>query len=218
LACESRPAARRWRRSRLLMGVLGQALALRASFARPSLFWPALTASLTGSGLLFRSGPGDADPDWDRRWLVAGAVAGIFTYLATVVVAICLRRSRTGATWLAAVAACTASRPPLVRSLLVVPAAIGEEHFWREHLLADGLRPISRRRVVLAAVLYSLTQTASGNPLPVAGGLVLGGVTGSLRRRSRSLAPALAAHLVFSELTLAWPGLPEPARGARQSK
>ncbi len=200
------------------MGVLSQAIALRASFARPVLFWPSLTASLAGSGLLVGPGTGLTARRPDRRWIAAGGAAGLFTYLGAVLVAICLRRSRRGATWLSRVAACTGSQPPLVRSLLVIPAAIGEETFWREHLLSDGRGEISKRRVALSAAVYSLTQAASTNPLPVAGGLVLAGVTGALRRSSGSLTPALAAHLVFSELTLAWPGVPGPPTGRSRSK
>ena len=49
---------------------------------------------------------------------------------------------------------------------------------------------------------------AALNPLPPAGALLLGTVTGALRITSDSIWPGLLAHVINTELTLVAPGLP----------
>jgi membrane protease YdiL (CAAX protease family) len=168
-----------------------------------------MTAALIGSGALAGARHQLAPPA-GRRWLAGGAAAGVGAYAVTALAALLLDRFPQGRGWLHHVRRCTGSRPRWVRAILVIPAAIGEELFWREAVLVGGGRPGLRVGPEITA--YAAVQAASGNPPAVAGGVLLGAVTSLLRLRSGTLGPALTAHLVFSELTLVWPGLPPASR------
>ncbi len=191
-----------------MLGVLVQVGAVRAAFRRPQWFWGAMTAALVSSGAL--TAPGRPRPRLraDPEWIAAGAVAGLWAYVVTFGTGRLLNRSSPGRRWLSQVRLCTDSGPRALRALLVVPAALGEELFWREAMLADGSQGLLQSGPEVAA--YAAVQLASGNPAVVGGGVLLGLVTTCLRVGSGSLTPALLAHLVFSEMTLAWPGLPRP--------
>jgi membrane protease YdiL (CAAX protease family) len=105
---------------------------------------------------------------------------------------------------------CTGSVPPPLAALLALPAACGEEWFWREGVLGaeldrgDGPGPA----LLKSTLWYAAVQMAAFDPLPPAGAILLGGVTGALRVTSESVWPGLVAHVIYSELTLVAPGLP----------
>ncbi len=192
------------------MGALGQAAAVRGSFSRPERFWPLMTTALAGSGLLVPSARSGRMPS--ARWLGAGAGLGAAAYSATLAASILISRSRLGRRSLTRFQKCTASAPKAAAAALILPAALGEEWFWREgvisELLARGHTP--GRVLGQATACYALVQAASLDPLPPAGAVLLGLVTGALRLASGSVWPALAAHVVFSEFTLVAPGLLSP--------
>lgn len=192
----------------LFLGVLGQALALRAGFKRPSRFWPLMTLGLVGSCLLL--GPRRHEPSRqvDGRWIAAGIAAGVGAFGLTTQVAILAKKTSFGGRWLTRVGASTGAVGRPIAAGLIVPCAVAEELFWREGVLSRAGDPQSWRALWRATLLYGAVQGASLNPLPVGGGLLLGSLTGLLRQRSGSLVPAIAAHLIYSELTLAAPGLP----------
>ncbi len=169
-----------------------------------------MTVSLVGSGALAGGRDRRTRPAEGRGWRLTGALAGAGTYAATVVAALGLRRSAAGRRWLGQVRACTESCPRPLRVALLVPAAVGEELYWRERVVAGGAHGVGAWRLGLGVLAYAGVQAGSGNPAMVAGGAALGLVTGALRAGSGSLAPALTAHLVFSGLTMIWPGLPAP--------
>ena len=194
------------RRLALLAGALLQAGALRASFQRPRLFWPLMTGALLGSGALAVEARRRPTLRREPGWLAGGVAAGAGAYGVTVVAAALLDRFPRGGNWVQQVRSCVGSRRLWLRAILVIPAAIGEELFWRDAVLVGGgPGPL---RVVSEISAYAAVQAASGNPAAVAGGVLLGSVASLLRARSGSLGPALTAHLVYSELTLVWPGLP----------
>ncbi len=197
------------RRLRLLSWALLQAGALRVSFRHPRLFWILMTPALVGSGMATAEGGHPRAARVGAGWIASGAGAGLGAYLVTIAAALLLGRHPSGRRWLQQVHSCTGSCPRPLRAILVVPASIGEELFWREGVLVGDDR--KRLRVGSEVAGYLAVQIASGNPTTVAGGLLLGLVTSLLRSRSGSLAPALTAHLMFSELTLVWPGLPPKA-------
>ncbi len=195
----------RWRGT---LGVLVQVGAVRAAFWQPRWFWAAMTTALVSSGVL--TAPGRPRPRLraDPGWIAGGVMAGLCAYLVTFGTGWLLNRSSPGRRWLSQVRRCTDSRPRALRALLVVPAAVGEELFWREAMLGDGSQGLLQSGPEVA--VYAAVQLASGNPAVVGGGVLLGLVTTCLRVGSGSLTPALLAHLVFSEMTLTWPGLPLP--------
>ncbi|MHB1639134.1 MAG: CPBP family glutamic-type intramembrane protease [Candidatus Dormibacteria bacterium] len=167
-----------------------------------------MTVSLVGSGALAGGMDRRTGLATGRGWLLTGALAGAGTYGVTVVAALGLRRSAPGRRWLGQVRACSESCPRPLRVALLVPAALGEELYWRERVVAGGAYRVGASRLGLGVAAYASVQAGSGNPAMVAGGAVLGLVTGALRAGSGSLAPGLAAHLVFSGFTMIWPGLP----------
>lgn len=188
--------------SRRLPGLAAQALALYASRRRPRHFWPLMTAALIGSGA-------SVMPPSPRNraalcccppgWAALGLGAGIGLHLAAAEGARVIRRFPAGASRLARVRLWTGSRPRAVAALLVIPAAVGEELYWR----ADP-RPGD-------VASYAACQLASGNLLLPLGAVPLGLLTTWLRQASGCLWPALFAHLAFTELTFVAPGLPGPA-------
>jgi len=166
-----------------------------------------MTAGLAGSGLLVPSARSGRISS--ARWVGVGAGLGAVAYSATLAASILISRSGRGRRSLTRFQQCTGSTPKMVAAALILPAALGEEWFWREgvisELIARGHNP--GRVLGQATACYALVQAASLDPLPPAGALLLGLVTGALRMTSGSVWPALAAHVVFSELTLVAPGL-----------
>lgn len=127
-----------------------------------------------------------------------GLGSGMALHLVTVAIAAVIRRSSFGASRLSAVRRWTGSSPRPLAALLVLPAAMGEELYWRADPQPGGV------------AAYVACQLASRNPLLPLGALPLGLVTTWLRRRSGCLWPAFLAHLAYTELTMVYPGLPAP--------
>ena len=92
-------------------------------------------------------------------------------------------------------------------------AVISEELFWRSGGWTAEVGPVWG-----SALAYAAAQLPTQNPLLVMGALPLGLVTTWVRRRSGSLLPVVICHLVFSEMTLAWPGLPLPHGATRATE
>jgi membrane protease YdiL (CAAX protease family) len=103
-------------------------------------------------------------------------------------------------------------------ALLVIPAAAGEEIFWRESLLERQrlARGSDFQALVASTLAYGAVQAGSLQPLPPLGALLLGSMAGWLRIRSGSIWPAVAAHLAYTELCLVAPGLPAADFTARK--
>ncbi|HVD03536.1 MAG TPA: CPBP family intramembrane glutamic endopeptidase [Candidatus Dormibacteraeota bacterium] len=192
----------------LWLGAVGQGIALRWGFHNPSRFWPLVTAGLVGSGLLVGPRREESPQQPDRRWVAVGAAAGLGAFGLTALVSVVVARVPIGRRWLAEVGASTGAVSRPAAAALVVPCALAEELFWREGVLSRTGTAQSWTALCRHTVAYAAVQGASLNPLPVCGGVLLGALTGLLRQRSGSLLPALAAHLVYSELTLVVPGLP----------
>ncbi|MGA8207549.1 MAG: CPBP family intramembrane glutamic endopeptidase [Candidatus Dormiibacterota bacterium] len=176
-----------------------------------------MTVGLSASGLpglrklRYRPQPSSAP------WLLLGAAAGIAAYGVTLVGAAAVGRVPQGRRWLASLGDCTQGVPRALAGLLVIPASIGEELFWRDSVLEGGQCPgndVEMGRIVRTTMVYAAVQAASLQPLPSLGALLLGTVTGLIRVRSGSIWPAVAAHLVYAELCLVEPGLPVPDRDA----
>jgi len=184
-----------------------QAAAVRGSFHSPQRFWLLMTSGLAGSGLLVA--PTRSRRATSASWLAIGAGLGAVGYGATLTASRLVSRWEWGRRSLIHFRSCTASVPKPLAAALILPAALGEEWFWREGVIVTlGQREPRRGRLLAQATAgYALVQTAALDPLPPAGALLLGVVTGGLRLASGSVWPALAAHLVFSELTLVAPGL-----------
>lgn len=201
--CRRRPV-------RLALGALAQSLALGASQLRPAAFWPLMTATLVGSGLSVGRSEERRVGLPSGRWLWQGAACGIGMYALTFGAARILSRTGPGRLSLDQLERCTGSVPPTLAALLALPAACGEEWFWREGVLgAELARGGGPGPALLRSTLwYAAVQMAAVDPLPPAGAILLGGVTGALRLTSDSIWPGLIAHVVYSELTLVAPGLP----------
>lgn len=129
---------------------------------------------------------------------MAGLGAGVALHLVTVAVATVIRRSSFWSARLSTVRRWTGSSPRPLAAMLVMPAAMGEELYWRADPQPGGV------------AAYVACQLASRNPLLPLGALPLGLLTTWLRRRSGCLWPALFAHLAYTELTMVYPGLPAP--------
>lgn len=195
----------------LALAILGQATLCYLSFQKPRYFWPLMTLGLGAVGLpglgRLRSRPEPAS----LGWMVAGGLAGGLGYGITAAGALVARRLSLGRRSLDRLRECTGGVPPQLAALLVVPAAVGEEIFWRESFLGHQLRerPQPEGSALLRSTLvYGLVQMASLQPLPPLGAVLLGSGTGWLRIRSGSVWPAVLAHLVYAELCLVVPGLP----------
>ncbi len=185
------------------------------AFRHPRRFWPAMTVSLSAAGLVATEARGARLPPGARAWLAGGAVSGALGYLAAAAGARWLGTSSLGARWLDQMNQGFASAPRRWAALLAVPAAVGEEVFWRETYLAHCLRLHSGATLPAGArctLAYAASQLPARQPLPALGAIALGGGMALLRLRSGSVWPAAAAHLVFSELCLVFPGLPKPTQ------
>lgn len=201
----------------LYLGTALQVSATYLGFQHPGWFWRALPPGLSSLGIpglrRLRSRPQPASPGW----LVLGLLAGVAGYGVTALGAALVARSAIGRRSLARIHECSASVGRPTAALLTLPASLGEELFWRESVLRAHGR--ADREPVLAdlastTLLYAAVQSASLEPLPPLGALLLGGGAGWLRIRSRSIWPAVLAHLVYSELCLVAPGLTHPRPSA----
>ncbi|HEY6539237.1 MAG TPA: CPBP family glutamic-type intramembrane protease [Candidatus Dormibacteraeota bacterium] len=185
-------------------------------FRYPRAFWALMTVGLSGCGIpgilrLRRRSQGTSP-----GWLGGGLLAGLLGYAVTRLGAAVAGHLAGGRRSLARLNQCVAVVDRPLAALLVVPAAVGEEIFWRESVLGarleGGSRPLNSLLGVTLA--YAAVQAASLEPLPPLGGLLLGAGTGWLRLRSGSIWPGVVAHVAYSELCLVRPGLPsgEPPR------
>jgi len=174
-----------------------------------------MTMGLSVSGLPGLRKLRDQPQPTSASWLLAGAAAGLAAYGVTLAGASVVGRLSRGKRWLARLRECTQGTPRPLAALLVIPASIGEELFWRESVLGLRLRDdVELGLIVRATLVYAAVQAASLQPLPSLGALLLGSGAGLLRVRSGSIWPSVAAHLVYAELCLVEPGLPEPRGGA----
>ncbi|HUY57595.1 MAG TPA: CPBP family intramembrane glutamic endopeptidase [Candidatus Micrarchaeaceae archaeon] len=197
----------------LLFGAATQAGLAYLSFRHPKYFWALMTVGLSASGV----------PAWRRlrtrpqpasiRWLGLGLLAGAAGYGITSVGATVAARLPLGRRSLRRLRECSESVPRPVAAVLVIPAAVGEELFWRESVLGNRIGTTANsqlRQLRNSTLAYAAVQAGSFQPLPPIGALLLGWGAGWIRLRSGSIWPAVAAHLVYSELCLVAPGLPQP--------
>jgi membrane protease YdiL (CAAX protease family) len=199
------------------LGMASQTGLVYLSFRNPRLFWPLMTLGLSASGLPGLRKLHHRPQPTSAPWLLLGAAAGVAAYGFTLVGAAVVGKVPQGRRWLAGLRDCTRGVPRPLAGLLVIPASIGEELFWRDSVLERGHGPgndVDMGRIVRWAMVYAAVQAASLQPLPSLGALLLGSVTGLIRVRSGSIWPAVAAHLVYTELCLVEPGLPVPDRDA----
>ncbi len=103
--------------------------------------------------------------------------------------------------------------PDVATWLALIPVVTSEELVWRGTIQGAIVRRLSPTGqagvgaltgVVLAALLYALVHALIGSPVLVLVSFSLGVVWGSLRMLTRSLAPVLAAHLLWDFLVLVW--------------
>jgi hypothetical protein len=188
---------------RELFGLLVLASAERLSRRRPQRFWPVMTLGLTVAGL--SAAPRARSASWHGglRWLAAALGLGAGLHLGVRAGAEVAGRISPLAGSLEWLQGAVGSSPTSTRVVLSVPAVLGEELFWR-----SGGWIAEAGTVWGSAVRYAAAQLPTQNPLLVMGALPLGLATTWIRRRSGSLLPVVICHLVFSEMTLAWPGLP----------
>jgi membrane protease YdiL (CAAX protease family) len=193
------------------LGIASQAALVYLSFRNPRRFWPLMTVGLSAGGLPGLRSLQERPQPTSVGWVLKGAVLGVVGYGITVAGAAVVGRMPRGGGWLARVRACTQGAPRPVAALLVIPASIGEELFWRESVLGRDLDPradLDLGLILRSTLVYAAVQGASLQPLPSLGALLLGSGAGFLRLRSGSVWPAVAAHLVYAELCLVEPGLP----------
>ncbi|MHB1526288.1 MAG: CPBP family glutamic-type intramembrane protease [Candidatus Dormibacteria bacterium] len=168
-----------------------------------------MTAGLAGAGLLVPRAKSRSARATSVLWLGLGAGVGAAAYSFTLGASLVISRSARGRRSLGHLQACTGSVPRPLAAALILPAALGEEWFWREGvtraLLGRGQSP--GRTLFQGTACYSAVQAAALDPLPPAGALLLGLATGTLRLASGSIWPSAVAHVVYSELTLVAPGL-----------
>jgi membrane protease YdiL (CAAX protease family) len=198
---------------RQAFGLLVLGVSARLARRRPQRFWPVMTLGLTIAGL--SAGPRSRTASWrgGPGWAVAALGLGAGLHLGVRAGAgLAGRVSPLGKDlewfWRA-----VGSAPTGTRAALCVPAVIGEELFWR-----SGGFTAEAGSVWVSALGYAAAQLPTQNALLVMGALPLGLVTTWVRRRSGSLLPAVICHLVFSEMTLAWPGLPLPSGSTRATE
>lgn len=145
------------------------------------------------------------------RWVCLAAALGAAGYVVSAVGAGLARRSPLGRESLARLGACTGSVSRPLAALLVIPASIGEEVFWRESLFGRCLgteKSPQLGRLIRSTLVYAAIQASSLQPLPPLGGLLLGSGAGWIRTKSGSIWPPVVAHLTFAELSLVAPSLP----------
>lgn len=169
-----------------------------------------MAVGLSGSGIpgfsRLRQHPGQTS----GRWVGLGLLVGLGGYGVTTAGAVLASRLAIGRRSLEEIQQCSqgVSRP--WAALLVVPAGMGEEIFWREAVLGPYLDAGQSEigALVGTTLVYAAVQAGSMQPLPPLGALLLGAGAGWLRIRSGSIWPAVAAHLAYSELCFVAPGLP----------
>ena len=195
----------------LVLSAAGQAGLSYLSFRHPRYFWALMTLGLSACGVpglrTLRAHPQRASV----RWLLLGTIGGVAGYGVTAAGAALAARLTLGRRSLDRLEECSRGVPRPVAALLVVPAALGEEVFWRESVLGRQLRPGASpplRSLVSSTLAYAAVQVGSLQPLPPLGALLLGSGAGWIRIRSGSIWPAVAAHLAYTELCLVAPGLP----------
>jgi membrane protease YdiL (CAAX protease family) len=199
------------------LGIASQAWLVYLSFRNPRHFWPLMTVGLSASGLPGVRRLRERPQPTSVRWVVTGAALGVVGYGITVIGAALVGRLPQGGRWLARLRACTDAAPRPLAALLVIPASIGEELFWRESVLGREQGPgadLDLGLIVRSTLVYAAVQGTSLQPLPSLGALLLGSGAGFLRLRSGSIWPGVAAHLVYAELCLVEPGLPGPTGDA----
>jgi membrane protease YdiL (CAAX protease family) len=202
--------------STLWLGAATQAGFSYLSFRYPRYFWVLMTLGLSGWGVPGLRRLRRRPQTVSVRGLGLGLVLGLAGYLITAAGAALANRWPPGRRSLDRLQECSQSVSRPVAALLVIPAAVGEEVFWRESVLGSQLQPEanSQLRYLLSSTLaYAAVQAASLQPLPPVGALLLGSGAGWLRIRSGSIWPAVAAHLAYTELCLVAPGLPGAGPG-----
>ncbi|MGC1185311.1 MAG: CPBP family intramembrane glutamic endopeptidase, partial [Candidatus Dormiibacterota bacterium] len=194
----------------LVLGAAAQTGLSYLSFRNPRYFWGLMTVGLSASALPGLRRLRQRPSQTSSGWLGLGLLAGLAGYALTAVGALLARRLAIGRRSLEEIQQCAqgVSRP--WAALLVIPAGMGEEIFWREAVLAPYLEPGQSEigALVGSTLVYAAVQAGSLQPLPPLGALLLGAGAGWLRIRSGSIWPAVAAHLVYSELCFVAPGLP----------
>jgi hypothetical protein len=198
---------------REVLGLLVLTSAERLARRRPQRFWPVMTLGLTVAGL--SAAPRARSASWHGgwRWLAAALGLGAGLHLGVRAGAVMAGRISALAGSLEWLERAVASSPTSTRVVLSVPAVLGEEVFWR-----SGGWIAEAGTVWGSAVGYAAAQLPTQNPLLVMGALPLGLAATWIRRRSGSLLPVVICHLVFSEMTLAWPGLPLPSGSPRATE
>ena len=198
---------------REVFGLLVVASAALLARRRPQRFWPAMTLGLTLAGL--SAVPRARSARWrcGPRWVMAALGLGAGLHLGVRVGAGLAGRIPPLAGDLEWFRGAVSSAPTGKRAALSVPAVLGEEIFWRSGGWVAGAGPVWR-----SALGYAAAQLPTQNALVVVGALPLGLATTWARRRSGSLLPPVICHLVFSEMTLAWPGLPLPSGSTRATQ
>ncbi len=191
---------------REVVGLLVLTSAARLARRRPQRFWPVMTLGMTLAGL--SAAPRARTASWrgSWRWSVAALGLGAGLHLGVRAGARLAGRVSPAAAALDWLQGALGSAPTPTRAVLSVPAVIGEELFWRSGGWIAETGPVWG-----CALGYAAAQLPSQNPLLVMGAVPLGLLTTWMRRRSGSLLPVVICHLVFSEMTLAWPGLPFPS-------
>ncbi len=198
-------------RAGLVVGAAAQSGLSYLGFRHPRYFWTLMTLGLSACGVpgLWRLRRRPQRPS--SRWLALGLVGGAAGYGLTAAAAQLARQIPVGRRSLDRLQECVQSLPRPAAALLVIPASLGEEVFWRESVLGNQLEEGSRaqfRRLASSTLAYAAVQAGSMQPLPPLGALLLGAGAGWIRIRSGSIWPAVAAHLAYTELCLVAPGLP----------
>ncbi len=191
---------------REVVGLLVLTSAARLSRRHPQRFWPVMTLGLTLAGLSAAPRAKTASWRWSWRWAAAALGLGAGLHMGTRAGARLASRIPGAASALGRLQGAVRSAPTPMRVVLSVPAVIGEELFWRSGGWIAETGPVWG-----SALGYAAAQLPTQNPLLVMGAIPLGLVTTWMRRRSGSLLPVVICHLAFSEMTLAWPGLPLPS-------
>ena len=198
---------------REVFGLLVLTSVERLSRRSPQRFWPVMTLGLTVAGLSAAPRARSASCRGGWRWLAAALGLGAGLHLGVRAGAGMAGRIPPLAGSLEWLQGAVGSAPTSTRLVLTVPAVIGEEVFWR-----SGGWIAEVGAVWGSALGYAAAQLPTRNPLLVMGALPLGLATTWIRRRSGSLLPVVICHLVFSEMTLAWPGLPLPSGSPRATE
>jgi len=205
------PIVKPWSAPGLVLGAAIQAWLSYLSFRHPRYFWALMTLGLGACGVPGLRRLRERPQRTSYRWLGLGVLAGVAGYGVTTGAAALACRLPLGRRSLDRLHECSQSVPRPVAALLVIPAAVGEEVFWRESVLGRHrqLSPGSPvRDLVTTTLAYAAVQAGSLQPLPPLGALLLGSGAGWIRVRSGSIWPAVAAHLAYTELCLVAPGLP----------